>query len=185
MQLHIESRNIEMSPAWRAEVEARFAELQAGRGDIIHGRATLTKHRHHRKSDDTAEVLLVIQIPGHTVTARKREEMFEQAIRGAFDAAGVELEKIRDKRATHEVRVPPVPRRGVIARVFPDEGYGFILEDGGQEVYFHRNAVHDLVFEELTDGTEVSFNVEEGEKGPQATTVNPLPQFPERYVAQS
>jgi len=42
-------------------------------------------------------------------------------------------------------------------------------------VYFHKHALHDLKFEELTDGTEVVFNVEVGEKGPQATTVNPMP----------
>jgi len=182
MNLHIESRNVSMLPAWRADIEARFAELQNGRDDIIHGRATVTKHRHHRKADDNAEVLVLVQIPGHTVTARKREATFELAIRESFDAVAAELETIREKRATHEVRLPPVPRRGVIARLFRDDGYGFILEDGGGEVYFHRNAVHDLTFDELTEGTEISFNAEQGEKGLQATTVNPLPQFPERYA---
>ena len=52
---------------------------------------------------------------------------------------------------------------------------GFILQEGGGEVYFHKNALHGLNFEDLEDGTEVAFNVEEGEKGPQATTVNPVP----------
>ncbi|GIW54040.1 MAG: hypothetical protein KatS3mg082_0444 [Nitrospiraceae bacterium] len=42
-------------------------------------------------------------------------------------------------------------------------------------MYFHKNALHDMSFDELEDGTEVVFNIEEGEKGPQATTVNPVP----------
>jgi cold shock CspA family protein len=63
----------------------------------------------------------------------------------------------------------------VISKLFPQEGYGFILQEGGGDVYFHRNALHGLNFEALEDGTEVTFNVEEGEQGPQATTVNPVP----------
>jgi cold shock CspA family protein len=35
-----------------------------------------------------------------------------------------------------------------------------------------------MKFEELEDGVEVSFNVEDGEKGLQATTVNPIPAGP-------
>jgi cold shock CspA family protein len=54
------------------------------------------------------------------------------------------------------------------------------MEDG-TEVYFHRNAVHNLTFEELQDGMEVSLNIELGEKGPQATTVNPVPSVTELY----
>ena len=68
----------------------------------------------------------------------------------------------------------PISFRGVVCKLFPREGYGFILKEGGGEVYFHRNAVHTLTFEKLEDGTEVAFNVEEGEKGPQATTVQPI-----------
>jgi ribosomal subunit interface protein len=182
MHTEIESRNVKMQPAWRSEIESRLADLQAGREDVIHGRVTLSKSNRHRKSADTAEALIVVQIPGHTITARKREGTFEQAIRSAFEAIDIELEKVRDKRASHEVRLPPVPRRGVISKLFRDKGYGFILEDGAEEVYFHRNAVHDLAFDALEDGMEVTFNVETGENGPQATTVNPPPQFPERYA---
>jgi cold shock CspA family protein len=75
--------------------------------------------------------------------------------------------------ASHEVRVPAPPERGIVTRFFPEEGYGFIVLDDGTEVYFHRNAVHDLPFDKM-DGMEVTLNVEPGEKGPQATTVNPV-----------
>ena len=65
--------------------------------------------------------------------------------------------------------------RGVITKLLRDEGYGFIVLDSGEEVYFHRRAVHELAFEALDDGMAVSLNTEMGEKGLQATTVNPLP----------
>ena len=176
MDIHIESRNVAMTPRWKAEIEERMADLQAGHNDLIHGRVTLTKNPHHKKATKVAEAVVVMTLPGrHTITARKEEKTFEEAIRVAFSAVEIELQKYREKRASTEARLPPVPLRGVICKLFPKEGYGFILKEGGGEVYFHKHALHGLKFEELEDGMEVAFDVEEGKKGPQATTVNPVP----------
>ncbi|WP_447978336.1 cold shock domain-containing protein [Candidatus Nitrospira bockiana] len=174
MDLQIETRNTDLSPAWREEIESRVEDLRAGRDDLTHVRVTLKKNR-HKTTEEDAEVLIVAQIPGRTLTARKTENTFEEALRVTFETLRLELEKHRDKIGSHEVRLPPIPARGVIARVFRDEGYGFILKEDGEEVYFHRNAVHDMEFDALEEGTEVTFNVELGLKGPQATTVNPPP----------
>jgi ribosomal subunit interface protein len=179
MDLHLESRNVAMTPRWKTEIEDRMTGLQEGHDDLIHGRVTLTKNPHHKKARNVAEALVVVTLPGrHTITARKEEKTFEEAIRAAFSSLEIELRKYREKRASKEIRLPPIPLRGVICKLFPQEEYGFILQEGGGEVYFHKNAVHGLKFEELEDGTEVAFNVEEGEKGPQATTVNPVPIVP-------
>ncbi|MDR4480710.1 MAG: cold shock domain-containing protein [Nitrospira sp.] len=87
----------------------------------------------------------------------------------------IELDKVREKRASHDIRITAPPERGIVTKIFHDEGYGFIAMDDGLEVYFHQNAVHELAFDDLEDGMEVKLNVEPGQKGPQATTVNPLP----------
>lgn len=179
MDLHIESRNVEMTPRWKTEIEERVADLQRGHEDLTHGRVTLTKNRHHKKDQRVAEAVVIVTLPGRrTITSRKEEKTFEEAIRTAFAAVEIELRKHREKRASKEIRIPPIPLRGVICKLFPNEGYGFILKEGGGEVYFHKNAVHGLKFDELEDGQEVAFNVERGEKGPQATTVNPPPGLP-------
>jgi cold shock CspA family protein/ribosome-associated translation inhibitor RaiA len=179
MDLQIEGRHTGVTAEWRADIEARVADLNPAHG-MTHARITLTKHD-HRKAEDSYDVLIVVQIPGHTVTARKQQNSFEEAIRNAFAAIKVELEKIREKRASHDIRTNTPPRRGVVRRLFRDEGYGFITMEDGTEVYFHRNAVHDVAFEEIEDGLEVSLNVEPGEKGPQATTVNPVPSVTQYY----
>ncbi len=180
MDLRIESRNVRMTPRWKQEIEERIAVLQQnGHDDLIHARVTLTKNAHHKKDQRVAEAVIVVTAPGrHTFTARKEDKTFEEAIRSAFAALTIELSKFREKRAKKEVRLPPIPLRGVISKLFPQEGYGFILQEGGGEVYFHKNALHGLAFEDLEDGLEVAFNIEDGEKGPQATTVNPLPLVP-------
>jgi cold shock CspA family protein/ribosome-associated translation inhibitor RaiA len=172
MDLQIEGRQTAVRSEWRADIESRVTGLYPGR-DITHVRATLTKHD-HRKPADSHSVLLVVQIPGHTITAGKHEETFEEAIRLAFEAVGVELEKIREKRASHEVDVNVPPERGIVTKLFPEQGYGFIALEDGTQVYFHKNAVRDAVFEQM-DGMEVSLNVEPGEKGSQATVVQPVP----------
>ena len=174
MDLQIESRNIALEGRWRAEIEERVGDLRTTYDNLINVRTTLTRHD-HKKAEDSAQALIVATLPGRTITARKTEETFEEAIRVAFTAIDAELDKYREKRGTHEIRATPAPLRGVITRLLRDEGYGFIALDSGEQVYFHRHAVHDLAFEDLDDGMAVSLNTEMGDKGLQATTVNPLP----------
>lgn len=176
MDVEIEGVRMDVRPEWRREIEARVADLHPG-DEVTHVRARLLRHD-HRNPDDSHSVLVVVQIPGHTVTAEKQHASFEEAIHDSFDAVGLELEKIREKRASHTVDVTAPPERGVVTKVFIDEGYGFITLEDTREVYFHKNAVRGIAFEQM-DGLSVSLNIEPGEKGPQATVVEPLP--PEAY----
>lgn len=172
MDLQIEGRQTAVRPEWRTDIESRVADLHPGH-EITHIRATLTKHDHRRPADSHS-FLLIVQIPGHTITANKHHETFDEAIRLTFEALALELEKIREKRASHDVDVNAPPERGVVAKLFLEEGYGFITLEDGTQVYFHKHAVRDAVFEQM-DGMEVSLNVEPGEKGLQATVVQPVP----------
>ena len=52
------------------------------------------------------------------------------------------------------------------------KGFGFISpEDGSKDVFVHFSAIQADGFKVLTEGQSVSFNVEDGPKGPQATNV--------------
>ena len=52
------------------------------------------------------------------------------------------------------------------------KGYGFIApSDGGKDVFVHYTAVTGEGFKTLTEGAEVEFEVEQGDKGPQAQNV--------------
>ena len=53
-----------------------------------------------------------------------------------------------------------------------DEGYGFIKPEGGEkDVFFHASALVDIAFDDLKEGDVVTFEVEEGPKGPAAANV--------------
>ena len=52
------------------------------------------------------------------------------------------------------------------------KGYGFIApSDGGKDVFVHYTAVTGEGFKTLTEGAQVEFEVEQGDKGPQAQNV--------------
>ncbi len=54
------------------------------------------------------------------------------------------------------------------------KGFGFIEREGGSDVFVHFRSITGDGFKTLADGQEVEFEVEEGEKGPQAVNVVPL-----------
>jgi CspA family cold shock protein len=52
------------------------------------------------------------------------------------------------------------------------KGFGFIeQEEGGKDVFVHFSAIQDEGFKTLREGDQVSFDIIEGPKGPQAANV--------------
>ena len=115
-----------------------------------------------------------ITVPGSELVADKSDEELYVAIRDAFDAAERQVETW-SQRKRGDVKTQVLPPEGQVVRLFPEEGFGFIGDPDGREVYFHRNAVLDPPgFESLQVGARVRFAEEQGFEGPQASTVSLL-----------
>jgi cold shock protein len=60
---------------------------------------------------------------------------------------------------------------GTIARL-TDRGFGFIKPaEGDKDVFFHARSLVDVMYDDLREGDAVTFEVEEGPKGPSAIEV--------------
>lgn len=155
----------------RQAAEGRIRELAHGHTDLIDVRISARLTGHHRHGGQ--EIRITSAARGKEIVAARTRPDAGLALNEALDAFEREVWRMRQRRTQQrDARPPAPPELGVVDQVFADAGYGFILTDGGERVYFHRNAVHGgLAFEGLAEGQRVGLDIEGGDKGPQATVV--------------
>lgn len=176
LPLQITFRNMDSSPAVEARVRERAEKLDQYFDHIMSCRVVIeAPHKHHHQGN-LFHVRIDVTVPGKELVVSRepnKHQAHEDAyvvIRDAFDAMRRQLEdyarKLKGKVKTHET-----PPHGRIGRLQSAEDYGIIVTADGREVYFHRNSLVGADFDQLSPGEEVRFVEEQGEQGPQATTV--------------
>lgn len=177
--LDIVFKGMATSEAIEARVRKEAAKLERFRDRLIGCRVVIeAPHRRHEKGN-LFDIRIELSLPGRppivvsrTTGADHSHEDPYVALRDAFDAAKRQLQD-KTNRQRGDVKNHNGPTKGRIVRLLADEGYGFIERDDGVEVYFHQNSVLDPGFSRLKVGDEVRFSEEDGEQGPQASTVHP------------
>jgi len=170
--VEIVRNGLAVTPEADTYLQERIAQLERFYRPIISKRVVLEGPVGHHQTGGPFTVNLYLDVPGRMVNvSRQHSDDLHVAIRSTFDAAQRQLE---DHARKQRPKVSPTvsPPRGRVIRLFPDAGYGFIAAtDDGHEIYFHQNSVLADRFQELNVGDEVRFAEEQGEHGPQASTV--------------
>ena len=180
-EVQISFRGMETSPSADAQVRRRAEELQQFSDRVTACLVTLeVAHRRHRQGT-IYQVRVELAVPGGKIVVNREpgedhaHEDMHVAIRDAFDAARRRLQD-HMRRLDGQTKQHEAPLIGRIARVFAERDYAFLETADGEEVYLNRNAVTGGGFDTLKVGDRVRYVVdpEEGENGPQASTVVPL-----------
>ncbi len=61
--------------------------------------------------------------------------------------------------------------KGTVKWFNDTKGFGFITSEEGGDVFVHHSSIQGDAYKSLAEGDSVSFDVEEGEKGPKAVNV--------------
>jgi ribosomal subunit interface protein len=176
MPLQISFRDMEPSAAVETKIRERAAKLDRYYDRIMGCRVVVeAPHRRHHQGK-LYHVRVDLTVPqGELVVSREpvdrhtHEDVYV-AIRDAFDAAQRRLADYA-RRQRGDIKIHEEAAVSRVSKLFPDEGYGFIETPEGHEIYFHQNSVLNGGFARLEVGDEVQFVEEQGEKGPQASTV--------------
>ncbi len=170
-RLQITARDFELKDWIRDEITRKAEKLDEFYNRIIRCRVVIEIPHRHRREGVLYNVRIDMTVPGkELVVEREPNQDFSAAIRDSFDTAYRILEEY-SKKQRGEVKLheePPVAR---ISKLFPGEGYGILTTPDGTDIYFHENSVVKNDFAHLTIGMEVRYTEEQGEKGPQASSV--------------
>jgi ribosomal subunit interface protein len=167
--LNITARDFELSEAFETEIREKAAALDTYFDRITGCDVTVEAPVEHHRKGGPFNVRVRLTVPGNELMAnRQSKDGLAGAIREAFDAIRRQLEDyVREHRG--DVKAHEEPPQAQVSKLLGD--YGFLETPDGREIYFHRNSVLNDGFEKLQIGTQVRFVEEEGNKGPQASTV--------------
>lgn len=165
-------KNVPHSEAVEAKIREKIDKLDQFSDRIMSCRVTVEESQRKQHQGKIFSVRIDITVPGKELVVNRVENVdLYVAIRDAFDAGKRQIEEHSRKRRG-DVKTHVESPRGTVAKLFPFDGYGFIMTNDGREIYFHRNSVIDPTFDRLEEGAEVAFLEEQGKEGPQAVRVS-------------
>jgi cold shock CspA family protein len=177
LPLQISFRQMEHSPALEAMIREKAARLDTFASRIMSCRVVVEPAGRHRIHGNQYNVRIDVTLPGGEVVATREPAEHEEykdiaiALRDAFDSAARQLEDFVRRQRGDVKKLHARMAHARVSKLVPADDYGLLETAEGREIYFHRNSVLNDAFDRLEVGTEVAFSEEEGEQGPQASTV--------------
>jgi cold shock CspA family protein len=178
MALAISYRDVEKTETLEAHIRERTSKLENVHNNIISCSVAVEQPHRSRTTGNPYRVRIAVRVPPEheiVVTRNPGEPAADDTVIGAvnevFETAYRRLRKLAQIQRNEVKRHSHQEANAVVAKVFEKRGYGFLETVDGREVYFHQNSVMNDKFKSLKQGDSVRYVEQEGEKGPQASTV--------------
>jgi cold shock CspA family protein len=159
-------------------INAKIDKLAVMCDHISSCRVAIERTQKFKREGQPYRVRLDITIPpGHELTVTREESKGDMhttlpaEIESAFKAAERQIKKLNEKQRRDVKRHPYHETEAVVDRLDKNGEFGFLRTIDNRTIYFHKNSVLHGRFEDLTVGTGVSFCEEQGDDGPQASSV--------------
>jgi ribosome-associated translation inhibitor RaiA len=165
---------MEQSDAIEAKIREKAEKLDQICDEIMGCRVVVEPSHKHRHKGNNYHVRIDLTVPEDELVVSRSPDQRQShqdiyvAIRDAFDAARRQLEdyvrRRRGKVKAHE----PQPH-GWVSQL--EDDHGMIETTDGRIIYFHKNSVINGDFTNMDVGIEVRYVEEQGDLGPQASSV--------------
>lgn len=179
--LEISYRNVEKTNEVEETIRNEVQRLEKVCDYLSSCRVAIEERQKYQNQGSPFHVRVLLTVPpGHEISSTKTEnkgdmhESLTTVIRKAFKGAEKHLKRIVEQQRDHVKKHEQQEVNAVIVKIFQDEGYGFLKNNEGDEIYFHKNSVINDEFKRLQQGIVVRYVEEMGKKGPQASTVRIL-----------
>jgi ribosome-associated translation inhibitor RaiA/cold shock CspA family protein len=181
--LQVVFKDTESSEFIESHIRERVARLERFHPHIISCRVVVeVPHRASASGKTPLGLLVEIEVPGRQLVAKASDDMRETrgdraaVMNRTFDVMQRQLDddsRIRRKQVKHH---ESAGLTGTVARLFPEQDYGFIEMAGQPDLHFTRSSVSGGGFDRLEVGMAVVVAPAaiEGPMGPQASSVQRL-----------
>jgi cold shock CspA family protein len=174
--LEITFHGIAKSDAIESLIRQQAAKLEKVCPHLSSCRIAIEKPHEHARAGNPYRVRIDMRVPpSHELVAVRDpldgvlHDSLQTVVLETFRVARRQLKALVD-RQRREIKTHDQPC-AIVIRLFPDKGYGFLQTPDGRELYFHGHSVLHGDFARLRVGTAVRFDEEQGDDGPQASTV--------------
>jgi ribosomal subunit interface protein len=175
MQIQVTFRDMPVSDALHRHVEERAQKLATFYDRIVRCHVVLEEPHRRSRQGKKFHVRIDLAVPGRELVITRVPEDRKEDLYAAIDDAFQDAERVIEDYVRVRIAARKShhrPPHGVVKHVFHDRGYGFIEADDGHEIYFHQNSIVDGRFDKVSIGTHVRYAEEDGDRGPQASTVH-------------
>lgn len=179
--LEIAFHNLQSSESVEAEIRRQVERLETRYGQLNGCRVSVEALHQQHQTGNLYEVHVTLSVPGRELAVSKEPHHAKEryahpdvhtTVRDAFKAIEKQLAGLRDRR--HGASLGGAaggPLAGQVALIEPGADHGFLIDNSGTQLYFHRDSVTNGRFETMQRGDLVHYMPDTTDTGPVAVKV--------------